>query len=172
MRILPLVLLTIAVTVSAAEPPAKPPRHAAHSAQQPPQPQSAPAQAQAQAQAQQQQQAPAPTLELKNKSSFKMDNGSRSPFWPIGWKPTAKIAHTDTDQAGSDIPPTAFAVTSITLGAGGHFAIINGKIMGEGQQFGLQIGSQTYQITVKSIEDGQVILSRRDQEIAVPLRRK
>lgn len=113
-----------------------------------------------------------PTLQIKNKSSFKMDNGSRSPFWPIGWKPVAKIAHTDTDQAGPDIPPSAFAVTSITLGAGGHFAIINGKIMGEGQQFGLQIGSQTYQITVKAIEDGQVILKRRDSEIAVPLRRK
>jgi hypothetical protein len=113
-----------------------------------------------------------PRLEAKNKSSFKMDNGSRSPFWPIGWKPTAKIAQTDVDHTGPDIPPSAFSVTSITLGAGGHFAIINGKIMQEGQQFGLMIGSQTYQITVKAIEDGQVILSRRDNEIAVPLRRK
>src|SRR3954469_6175374 len=113
-----------------------------------------------------------PPLEIKNKSSFKMDNGSRSPFWPIGWKPAAKIKHTDADQAGPDIPPTAFSVSSITLGAGGHFAIINGKIMQEGQQFGLQIGTQTYQVTVKAIEDGQVILSRRDHEIAIPLRRK
>lgn len=156
--ILLLVLSSIAARVNAAE--QKPP---------PPQAQSqSPAPAEAQAPAQPQ----TPTLEVKNKSSFKMDNGSRSPFWPIGFKPTVKIAHTDTDQAGTDIPPTAFSVTSITLGAGGHFAIINGKIMGEGQQFGLQIGSQTYQITVKSIEDGQVILSRRDREIAVPLRRK
>jgi hypothetical protein len=113
-----------------------------------------------------------PALEVKNKSSFKMENGSRSPFWPIGWKPAAKIKHTDADQAGPDIPPTAFSVSSITLGAGGHFAIINGKIMQEGQQFGLQIGTQTYQVTVKAIEDGQVILSRRDHEIAIPLRRK
>jgi hypothetical protein len=113
-----------------------------------------------------------PVLEVKNKSIFKMDNGSRSPFWPIGWKPAAKISHSDADHAGPEIPPTAFSITSITLGAGGHFAIINGKIMQEGQQFGLQIGSQTYQITVKTIEDGQVILSRRDSEIAVPLRRK
>ncbi|MFL6514570.1 MAG: hypothetical protein ACJ8M1_06050 [Chthoniobacterales bacterium] len=113
-----------------------------------------------------------PALEVKNKSTFKMDNGSRSPFWPIGWKPAAKIKHTDADQAGPDIPPTAFSVSSITLGAGGHFAIINGKIMQEGQQFGLQIGTQTYQLTVKAIEDGQVILSRRDHEIAIPLRRK
>ena len=111
-------------------------------------------------------------VELKNKSSFKMDVGSRSPFWPIGWKPVAKISRTDSDQAGPDIPPSAFAVSSITLGQGGHFAIINGKIMEEGQQFGLQIGTQTYQITVKTIEDGRVILSRRGSEIAVPLRRK
>jgi hypothetical protein len=44
--------------------------------------------------------------------------------------------------------------------------------MMEGQQFGLQLGAQTYQITVKHIEDGRVILGRRDQEIIVPLRRK
>src|SRR4029077_11598218 len=90
--------------------------------------------------------ADAPKLEIKNKSSFKMDNGSRSPFWPIGWKPAAKISHNETDRAEGDIPPNAFSVTSITLGAGHHYAIINGKIMEEGQQFGLQIGSQTYQI--------------------------
>ena len=111
-------------------------------------------------------------LDVKSKSSFKMDNGSRSPFWPIGWKPAAKISHGETDHAGADIPPTAFSVTSITLGAGGHFAIINGKIMQEGQQFGLQIGSQTYQVTVKAIEDGRVVLSRHDTEIAIPLKRK
>ena len=44
--------------------------------------------------------------------------------------------------------------------------------MTEGQVFGLQLGTQTYQITVKAIQDGQVILRRRDQEIAVPLRRR
>ena len=159
-----LVLSSMAARVNAAEPQQPSPK-----AQSP-----SPAPTQAQTQADQTEaQPPSPVLEVKTKSSFKMDNGSRSPFWPIGFKPSAKIAHTDTtDQAGADIPPTAFSVTSITLGAGGHFAIINGKIMGEGQQFGLQIGSQTYQITVKSIGDGQVILSRRDREIAVPLRRK
>src|SRR5205085_9371043 len=101
-----------------------------------------------------------------------MDNGRWSPFWPIGWKPAAKISHSQDYHVGADIPPTAFSVTSITLGTGGHFAIINGKIMQEGQQFGLQIGSQTYQVTVKTIGDGQVVLSRRDTDIVVPLRRK
>jgi hypothetical protein len=71
-----------------------------------------------------------------------------------------------------DILPSAFVVSSITMDPGARFAIINGKAMQEGQQFGLQLGNQTYQLTVKSIEDGRVILARRDQEIIVPLRRK
>jgi hypothetical protein len=110
------------------------------------------------------------TIELKNKSSFTMDASGRNPFWPIGWKPVARVQ--TTEHSGPEILPSAFVVTSITLDQGAHFAIINGKVMQEGQQFGLQLGNQTYQLTVKSIEDGRVILARRDQEIIVPLRRK
>jgi hypothetical protein len=109
-------------------------------------------------------------IELKNKSSFTMDASGRNPFWPIGWKPVARVQ--TTEHSGPDILPSAFLVSSITLDQGAHFAIINGKVMQEGQQFGLQLGNQTYQLTVKSIEDGRVILARRDQEIIVPLRRK
>jgi hypothetical protein len=114
--------------------------------------------------------APAP-IELKNKSSFTMDASGRNPFWPIGWKPVARVQN-NTEHTGPDILPTAFVVSSITMDPGARFAIINGKAMQEGQQFGLQLGNQTYQLTVKSIQDGQVILARRDQEIIVPLRRK
>lgn len=110
-------------------------------------------------------------IELKTKSSFTMDASGRNPFWPIGWKPVARVQNT-TEHTGPDILPTAFVVSSITLDHGARFAIINGKPMEEGQQFGLQLGNQTYQLTVKSIEDGRVILARRDQEIIVPLRRK
>jgi hypothetical protein len=111
-------------------------------------------------------------IEVKNKSSFKMDGSSRNPFWPIGWKPSAKLSGGGgADQAG-DIPANAFAVTSITLDQATHFAIINGKIMQEGQQFALVLGSQTYQIVLKKIEDGRVVLGRQDEEIVVPLRRK
>ena len=119
-------------------------------------------------------QAPAadtPGLEVKSKSSFTLDAKTRNPFWPIGWKPAAKLTDTG-DRGGGDIPLTAFVVSSITMEKGTRFAIINGKIMGEGQQFGLQLGTQTYQITVKSIADGKVTLARRDQEIVIPLRRK
>jgi hypothetical protein len=110
-------------------------------------------------------------IELKNKSSFTMDASGRNPFWPIGWKPVART-QTTTEHTGPEILPSAFVVSSITLDAGARFAIINGKVMEEGQQFGLQLGNQTYQLTVKAIQDGQVILARRDQEIIVPLRRK
>jgi hypothetical protein len=112
----------------------------------------------------------APAIELKSKSSFTMEASGRNPFWPIGWKPVAKIS--TTEHSGPEIQPAAFVVSSITLDHGAHFAIINGKAMQEGQTFGLQLGSQTYQLTVKAIEDGRVILARRDQEIIVPLRRK
>ena len=115
------------------------------------------------------------TLELKNKSSFGLDETGRNPFWPIGWKPAAKVTTaTGAEQAVSvpDVSANAFLVSSITLGGGSRFAIINGKPMTEGQVFGLQMGGATYQITVKSIEDGRVILLRRDQEIEVPLRRR
>lgn len=109
-------------------------------------------------------------ITLKNKSSFNVDAGIRSPFWPISWKPTGRVASGGTDQG--EVPAGAFVVSTITLDGAAHFAIINGKSMGEGQQFGLQIGTQVYQVTVKRIEDGRVILGRRDEEIVVPLRRK
>jgi hypothetical protein len=114
---------------------------------------------------------PPAKIEVKNKSSFTMDAGSRDPFWPIGWKPAAKLSGAKGDQSG-DIPVSAFLVSTITVEQGAHFAIINGKTMQEGQQFGLLLGTQTYQIVLKKIEDGRVILGRHDQEIVVPLRRK
>ncbi len=112
-------------------------------------------------------------LEVKNKSSFTMEN-SRNPFWPIGWKPSARLSDPTAGEKGpgAEISASAFLVSSITLGKSSKFAIVNGKIMSEGQQFGLQVGTQTYQITLKQVLDGKVIFARRDQEIVVPLRRK
>ena len=113
-----------------------------------------------------------PTITLKNKSSFSMQESGRNPFWPIGWKPMPKTSKNPNEHIGPEILPTSFLVSSIVLDPTAKFAIVNGKTMQEGQVFGLKMGTQTYQITVKSIQDGQVILLRRDQEIAVPLRRK
>ena len=109
-------------------------------------------------------------IAVKNKSAFNIDAGIRSPFWPLSWKPTGKVASGGTDQG--EVPAGAFVVSTITLDGAARFAIINGKSMAEGQQFGLQVGTQVYQVMVKKIEDGRVILGRRDEEIVVPLRRK
>lgn len=110
-------------------------------------------------------------IELKKTSSFTVQEGERNPFWPIGWKP-AGTTKSAAENIGPSIPASAFSVTSITLDPGAHFAIINGKIMAEGQQFGLQLGGQVAQLTVKSIEDGKVVLARGSEEIVVLLRRK
>ncbi len=113
-----------------------------------------------------------PPIELKNKSSFAIEETQRNPFWPVGWRPASKAAQSSETAASGDISPAAFVVSSITVDVGGRFAIINGKVMNEGQVFGLQMGNQTYQLTVKAIQDGQVVLGRRDQDIVVPLRRR
>ena len=110
-------------------------------------------------------------IETKTKSSFTAEKNGRNMFWPIGWRPSTKAAADPTEHVTSDIPVSAFVVTSITFDNGTKFAIINGKPMQEGQVFGLQMGNQTYQLSVKRIEDGRVIFGRRDQELVVPLRR-
>ncbi|MDQ3197717.1 MAG: hypothetical protein M3Q46_00790 [Verrucomicrobiota bacterium] len=110
-----------------------------------------------------------PTVELKRKSSFDAAD-ARDPFWPIGWKkPGVKSV---SSEAAPELSPDSFSLTSVTMGAGPHFAILNGKIIQEGQQFGLQFGQQIYQITLRAIEDGKVILAYQDSEIEVPLRRR
>jgi hypothetical protein len=73
---------------------------------------------------------------------------------------------------GPDLTAHSFSLTSVTMGLDQRFAILNGKPMQEGQKFGLQFGGQIYEVTLRTIEDGQVILVYQDNEIVVPLRRK
>lgn len=109
----------------------------------------------------------ASAIELKNKSTFDAIDG-RDPFWPIGWKrPGPKIS-----TSGPNLSPNSFSLTSVTMGAGEHYAILNGMIMREGQQFGLQFGKNVYHVTLRAIQDGKVILAYQGSEITVPLRRK
>ncbi len=109
------------------------------------------------------------TIELKQKSHFSATD-ARDPFWPIGWKKPGPKS--PTSDAGPALSPNSFSLTSVMMGTGQHFAILNGKIMQEGQQFGLQVGNQIYQVTLRAIEDGQVVLLYQDEELVVPLRRK
>ncbi len=108
-------------------------------------------------------------ITLKHKSNFDAVE-VRNPFWPIGWKKPVATASSDV-ATGPALTPDAFSLTSLATGSDQRFAILNGKVMQEGQVFGLQSGSQVYQVTVKSIQDGQVILSYEGGEVVVPLRR-
>jgi hypothetical protein len=113
--------------------------------------------------------APARVAMSKQKSTFAAKE-ARNPFWPIGWvKPNPKNA--DGNQAPPLISPASFNLTSVTMGSGARFAILNGKIVGEGQQFGLQMGSQVYKVTVQTIRDGEVVLAYEGGEVVVPLHR-
>jgi hypothetical protein len=111
----------------------------------------------------------APAITLKHKSNFDAID-VRNPFWPIGWKKPVAAKSSDVE-AGPALSPDAFTLTSLTTGSGQRFAILNGKVMQEGQVFGLQSGSQIYQVTVKAIQDGQVILSYEGGDVVVLLRR-
>src|SRR5437870_13888440 len=83
-----------------------------------------------------------PFMELKHKSSFNVEVNEPNPFWPIGWKPTPKIAKTGAENAGRALPPSSLAVPSITPAPRAHSAIINGRSMREWQHFGLQSATQ------------------------------
>ena len=96
-------------------------------------------------------------LALKKPSYFSMDESGRSPFWPIGWKPAPTSADGAVQRYSSEVNAASFVVTSITVERGNRYAIINGKVMGEGQVFGLQAGNETHQITVKAIQDGTTV---------------
>jgi hypothetical protein len=112
----------------------------------------------------------AAAIALPHKSSFGAHN-ARNPFWPIGWtKPNA--SHSQDAPAMPVLSPDIFSLTSVTTGGGDRFAILNGKIVQEGGQFGLLLGSQTYQVTVQSIQDGEVILSYAGGQVVIPLRRR
>ncbi|HEX3816969.1 MAG TPA: hypothetical protein VHW03_01635 [Chthoniobacterales bacterium] len=110
-----------------------------------------------------------PAAAIPKKSVFDAAD-ARNPFWPIGWKKPA--TNGGNASAAPALSPSAFALTSVTTGHGGSFAILNGKIFQQGQQFGLQMGSQIYKVTVQSVQDGEVILSYDGGQVVVPLRRR
>ncbi len=113
--------------------------------------------------------APPAAIVAREKSAFDPKQ-THNPFWPIGYvKPNPKNA--DANQVAPLISPASFNLTSVTIGSGPHFAILNGKIVGEGQQFGLQMGAQVYQVKVETIRDGEVVLGYQGGEVVVPLHR-
>lgn len=119
----------------------------------------------------------APTgFKLKNHSSFKATSTARNPFWPVGWaKTAASTAATPSAPAAAPVAPALkaedFVVTSILLNEP-PLAVVNGKALGEGELFQMEIGGQKLVVQLASVQDGQVVLRYQNRNFVVPLRRK
>ncbi|MBS0656910.1 MAG: hypothetical protein JSR82_01525 [Verrucomicrobia bacterium] len=99
-------------------------------------------------------------IKLTNRSSFSREGIRRSPFLPIGHTKKVESVATPTF---TEIRAEQFKISAILLG-NPPIAIINGKDRGVGDR--IPVGNEA--VTVKRIEDGQVILLHRDREIVVP----
>lgn len=106
---------------------------------------------------------------VRRKSSYEVAD-ERNPFWPIGWKPEEKSS--SGGEAAPAISPTAFALSSVTIGPEHKFVILNRKVLQEGQQFAFQLGQHLYQLTIKAVQDGRVILAYDGGEVTVALHRQ
>jgi hypothetical protein len=113
-----------------------------------------------------------PQFELKNKSSFTVPNGVRSPFLPIGWKGSAVLQEAPTKKTVTT--KDSFRVTSILLGSP-SLAVINGRSYEEGQPIRMPKDPKTNMPVARAklyrIGDGVIQIQLEDQLISVPLKR-
>jgi hypothetical protein len=119
--------------------------------------------------------------EVKVQSSFRVDESTRPPFWPIGFvKRAATTAQPQAEQVvRTALTPESFAVTSVLLG-NPSLAVINGRAYGEGETIRTPKGAAAkgvkpapgLRVQVAKILDGRVVLQSTDgQSIEVALRR-
>ena len=130
--------------------------------------------------------------QLKNRSSFACPGeGTRAPFWPIGWVHRKGVSSVVAAVAApkSALDEKSFRVTSILLGSGAtpSLAVINGRAYGEGEFLkmprgpavaavpaapGAPAAPAVARIRVQRISDGSVVLQREDQTITVSMQRQ
>ena len=135
---------------------------------------------------------PAPEpYQLKNRSSFACaGEGTRAPFWPIGWVHrkgvSSVVAYVAAPKAVLD--EKSFRVTSILLGSGAtpSLAVINGRAYSEGEFLkmprgtavaapaapGTPAATAAARIRVQRISDGSVGLQRADEMVTVFMQRQ
>lgn len=114
--------------------------------------------------------------EVKNKSSFNVKEGSRIPFWPIGWTKEKQVVKSTAPVVPVEkvflIEPQHFTVTSVLL-AHPPLATINKRSFGEGEFLPVQgPNGQPLKVVVKAIRDGGVWLDQSGHQIFVPLKRE
>jgi hypothetical protein len=117
-----------------------------------------------------------PAYELKNRSSFGINPGARTPLWPIGWKKgnAAFVPALNKPQVVTkafQIQPSHFTVTSVLL-ATPPVAIINGRGFAVGESLPVVVGDKPVNVIVTAIRDGGVWLAQGSHQIFVPLRRQ
>jgi hypothetical protein len=115
---------------------------------------------------------PVGSFELKNKSSFSVPEGTRSPFRPIGWKGGPVAQQAVAPKSFTD--PAAFKVTSILVG-NPSLAVINGRSYEEGQAIRMPKPAKSTEpqprVKLFRIGDGVVFIQVEDQMLTVPLKR-
>jgi len=96
----------------------------------------------------------------ENVSSFDLSDEVRSPFWPIGWEPSAKVEkpRPKAPKPLENIPPNLFRLSS-TLTGKPAIAIIDGRDYMVGQSMEKSVQNQTVKFRVVAIRDGLVVLS-------------
>ena len=123
--------------------------------------------------------------QLKNRSSFACPGeGTRAPFWPIGWVHRKGVSSVVASVAApkSALDEKSFRVTSILLGSGAtpSLAVINGRAYSEGEFLKVPRGTTAAapaapgtpvvaRIRVQRISDGNVVLQQADQVINVAI---
>lgn len=102
---------------------------------------------------------------LAKSSSFKAPPGdTRNPFWPIGWTPGPVVAPTQAAVV-STVKPEDFVLTTTSLDVP-PLAIINGRSYTLRETVPVAPGSSEV-VTVKSIQDGLVVLDHRGHELRI-----
>ena len=135
---------------------------------------------------------PAPDpYQLKNRSSFSCaGEGTRAPFWPIGWVHRKGVSSVVASVAAtkSVLDERSFRVTSILLGSGAtpSLAVVNGRAYSEGEFLKMPRGAAVAaptapgtpaapavaRVRVQRISDGSVVLQRADEMVTVFMQRQ
>lgn len=101
---------------------------------------------------------------LAHSSSFDApSNGTRNPFWPIGWTPSAVVGPAQTAVQQLDVKAEQFVVTTVSVDYP-PLAIINGHSYAVGDQIPVTADKRVF-VTVKQILDGVVVLDYQGHEL-------
>ena len=98
-------------------------------------------------------------IKLAHKSVFESAESQRSPFWPIGWKPSVAGPAAPAEaprEVAPEVTADTFVVTTISLQSDGALAVINGRTHGVGDRLPVDASGREF-VIVRQIVDGAVV---------------